>query len=101
MQFPKGGWVKGKAKRGDFHIAVNEKDNIVAGSWYDGVPVNFVTTDPSGGETTVTRKIYGVQQEVKSHIEIKRYIDFMQAVDQNDLLHVTISLATRHALKKY
>jgi hypothetical protein len=32
-------WVKGKAKRGNYHIAVNTKDGVVTGSWYDGVPV--------------------------------------------------------------
>jgi hypothetical protein len=95
-------WGKGKAKRGDFHIAVNTKDGVVAGSWYDRVPVNFITTaDPSDGITTVTRKIDGVKQEVKSHIAIKIYNRFMQAVDRNDQLRVAFSLATRHAFKKY
>jgi hypothetical protein len=93
---------KGKAKRGDFHIAVNTKDGVVAGSWYDGVTVNFITTaDPSDVEMTVTRKIDGVQQEVKSHIVIKRYNRFMQAVDRNDQLWVAFSLETRHDFKKY
>jgi hypothetical protein len=64
--------------------------------------VNFITTaDPYDGETTVTRKIDGVQQEVKSHIAIKRYNRFMQSVDRNDQLRVAFSLATRHAFKKY
>jgi hypothetical protein len=74
QHFPKVAlWAKGKAKHGDYHIAVNAKDGVVAGSWYDGVLVNFITTaDPSNGETTVTRKIDGVQKEVKSHIAIKR-----------------------------
>jgi hypothetical protein len=95
-------WTKGKAKRGDYHIAVNSKDVAVAGSWYGGVPVNVVTVmDPSNGETTVTRKIDGVQHEVNSHIAIKRYNRFMQAVDQNDQLHVALSLVKRHVLKKY
>jgi hypothetical protein len=95
-------WGKGKAKRGDYHKAGNTKDGVVAGSWYDGVPVNFITTaDPSVGETTVTRKIDGVQKELQSHIAIKRYNRFMQAVDRNDQLRVVFSLATRHAFKKY
>jgi hypothetical protein len=64
--------------------------------------VNFITTaGPSDGETTVTRNIDGVQQEVKSHIAIKRYNRFMQAVNRNDQLRVAFSLATRHAFKKY
>jgi hypothetical protein len=53
------------------------------------------------GETMVTRKIDGVQKAVKSHITIKRYNRFMQAVDRNDQLRVALSLATRHAFKKY
>jgi hypothetical protein len=81
---------------------VNTKYSGVAGSWYDGVPVNFITTsDPSDGETTVTRKIDGVQQEVQSHIAIKRYNRFMQTFDRNEQLRVALSLATRHAFKKY
>jgi hypothetical protein len=64
--------------------------------------VNCITkADPSDGETTVTRKIDGVQQEVKSHIAIKRYNRFMQEVDRNDQLRVEFSLATRHAFTKY
>jgi hypothetical protein len=94
--------AKGNTKRGDYHIAVNSKDGAVAGSGHDGVPVNFITTaDPSDGETTVTRKIDGVQQEVKSHIAIKRYNRFMQAVDRNVQLRVEFSLATRYAFKRY
>jgi hypothetical protein len=95
-------WGKGKTKRGDYHIAANKKDGVVAGSCYDGVAVNFITTaDTSDGVTTVTRKIDFVQQEVKSHTAIKRYNRFMQAVDRNDQLRVAFSLATRHAFKKY
>jgi hypothetical protein len=95
-------WGKGKAKCGDFHIAVNTKDGVVAGSWYDEVPVNFITTaDPSDGETTVIRKIDGVQKEVKSHIAIKRYNRFMHAVDRNAHFRVAFSLATRRDFKKY
>jgi hypothetical protein len=95
-------WGKGKAKRGEFHIAVNTKDGVVSGLWCDGVPVNFITTaDPSNGETTVTRKIDGVQQEEKSHIAIKIFNRFMQAVDGNEQLWVAFYLPTRHAFKKY
>jgi hypothetical protein len=94
-------WAKRKVKRGDYHIAVNSKDGVVAGSWYDGVPVNFITaSDPSDVETTVTRKIGGIQQEVKYHITIRRYNRFVRAEDINDQLRVAISLAKRQAFKK-
>jgi hypothetical protein len=85
-------WAKGKAKRGDYHIDVNTKHGVVAGSWYDGVPINVITTaDPSDGETAVSR----------NSISIKRYNRFMQTVDRNDQLRVAFSLATRHAFKNY
>jgi hypothetical protein len=55
-------WAKEKVKHEDYHIAKNTKDSVVAGSWYDGVLVNFITTaEPYDGERTVTRKIDGVQ----------------------------------------
>jgi hypothetical protein len=95
-------WAKGKARRCDYHISVNSKDGVVYGSCYDDVPVNFIATaDPSDGETTVTRKIDGVQEKVKSHIAIKRYNRFIQAVDRNNQLLVVFSLAIGYAFKKY
>jgi hypothetical protein len=90
-----------KGKRGDLHIATSQDPPMVAFSWLDGNPVNFLTTADGSEMSEVKRRVSRQKQAVSAPACVGRYNKNMQAVDRFDQLNQLFSLAKRHKFKKY
>ena len=90
-----------KGKRGDLHIATCQNPPLVAFSWLDGNPVNFLTSADGIEQSEVRRRTGGQKQRVPAPAAVARYNKNMQAVDRFDQLNQLFSLAKRHKFQKY
>jgi hypothetical protein len=82
-----------KGKRGDLHIATSQDPPMVAFSWLDGNPVNFLTTANGTELSEVQRRVARQKQAVSAPACAGRYNKHMQAVDRFDQLNQLFSLA--------
>jgi hypothetical protein len=86
LDFPKN-LLTGIALKGDYKVF--QKGSILAISWMDRKPVNFVTTadDPLNLRSHVDRKQRdGTLQQVPCPVTVPRYNDHMNGVDLSDQL---------------
>jgi len=90
-----------KGKRGDLHIATSQDPALVAFSWLDGNPVNFLTSADGIEPSEVQRRIGREKKRVPAPAAVARYNKNMQGVDRFDQLNQLFSLAKRHQFKKY
>ena len=73
-----------KGKRGDLRIATSQDPPLVAFSWLDGNPVNFLTSADGTEHAEVKRRIARNKQSVPAPAAVARYNKNMQAVLSND-----------------
>jgi hypothetical protein len=90
-----------KGKRGDLHIATSQDPPLVAFSWLDGNPVNFLTSADGTEHSEVQRRIGRQKKRVPAPVAVAKYNKNMQAVDRFDQLNQLFSLAKRHKFQKY
>jgi Transposase IS4 len=82
-------------------LATSQDPPMVAFSWLDGNPVNFLTTADGTELSEVQRRVSRQKQAVSAPACVGRYNKNMQAVDRFDQLNQLFSLAKRHKFKKY
>jgi len=90
-----------KGKRGDLHVATSQDPALVAFSWLDGNPVNFLTSADGIEPSEVQRRIGREKKRIPAPAAVARYNKNMQGVDRFDQLNQLFSLANRHQFKKY
>ena len=90
-----------KGKRGDVRMATSQDPPLVAFSWLDGNPVNFLSSADGTEISQVNRRVGRQKTPVKAPSAIARYNKNMQAVDRFDQLNQLFSLAKRHKFHKY
>ena len=82
-------------------MATSQDPPLVAFSWLDGNPVNFLTTADGTEQSEVNRRIARDKKKVPAPAAVARYNRNMQAVDRFDQLNQLFSLAKRHKFQKY